>query len=43
MKTVLVVGSNSFSGASFVDYLLSKNVKIIGTSRSIEPNQAFLP
>lgn len=40
---ILVVGSNSFSGASFVDYLLDEGFEVIGTSRSPEPNRAFLP
>jgi dTDP-glucose 4,6-dehydratase len=39
----LVVGSNSFSGASFVDYLLEKGYPVLGTSRSPEPHPAFLP
>jgi dTDP-glucose 4,6-dehydratase len=43
MSPVLVVGSNSFSGASFVDYLLEQGQKVIGTSRSKEPNDAMLP
>lgn len=43
MDTVLVVGSNSFSGASFVDFALSQGVRVIGTSRSPEPISAFLP
>jgi len=43
MQTVLVVGSNSFSGASFVDYLLGLGVSVIGTSRSQQPIPAFLP
>jgi len=43
MDTVLVVGSNSFSGASFADYALSQGVRVIGTSRSAEPIDAFLP
>jgi dTDP-glucose 4,6-dehydratase len=43
MSAVLVVGSNSFSGASFVDYLLNQGVKVIGTSRSKEPNDIMLP
>lgn len=42
-KPVLVVGSNSFSGSSFIDYLLGLDVEVIGTSRSIEPVSAFLP
>ena len=43
MSPVVVVGSNSFSGASFVDYLLNQGQKVIGTSRSKEPNDAMLP
>jgi len=43
MSPVLVIGSNSFSGASFVDYLLEQGQKLIGTSRSKEPNDAMLP
>ncbi len=39
----LVIGSNSFSGASFVDYLLQQGVETIGTSRSVEAHRAFLP
>ena len=39
----LVIGSNSFSGASFVDYLLEQGAQVIGTSRSPEPHRAFLP
>lgn len=43
MSPILVVGSNSFSGASFVDYLLEQGQKVIGTSRSVEPIDAMLP
>lgn len=39
----LVLGSNSFSGASFCDYLLSEGVEVIGASRSPEPTAALLP
>jgi dTDP-glucose 4,6-dehydratase len=39
----LVIGSNSFSGASFVDYLLEQGLRVIGCSRSPEPHRAFLP
>lgn len=42
-ETCLVVGSNSFSGASFVDYLLEQGHPVIGCSRSPEPHAAFLP
>jgi len=43
METVFVIGSNSFSGASFVDFALQKGVRVIGTSRSAEPIDAMLP
>lgn len=43
MDTVFVVGSNSFSGASFVDFALSQGARVIGTSRSPEPIPALLP
>lgn len=39
----LVIGSNAFSGASFVDYLLRQGVEVLGVSRSPEPHPAFLP
>ena len=42
-QTCVVIGSNSFSGACFVDHLLQQGYDVIGSSRSIEPNQAFLP
>ena len=43
METVFVIGSNSFSGANFVDFALKKGVQVIGTSRSVEPIDALLP
>jgi dTDP-glucose 4,6-dehydratase len=43
MDTIIVVGSNSFSGATFVDFALGQGARVIGTSRSLEPNDAFLP
>ena len=33
---VLVIGSNSFAGSNFVNFLLSKDYKVIGLSRSQE-------
>jgi len=42
-ESIVVIGSNSFSGASFVRYCLCKGAKVIGISRSAEPNAAFLP
>lgn len=38
-----VIGSNSFTGASFVDFLLARGDEVIGTSRSAELHPAFLP
>ena len=43
MKKICVIGSNSFSGASFVDFCLKQNTSITGISRSAEPIEAFLP
>ena len=39
----LVIGSNSFSGSSFIAHLLSKKYDVVGISRSKEPNNIFLP
>ena len=39
----IVIGSNSFSGASFIRFLLVNGHEVIGVSRSQEPNVAFLP
>jgi len=43
MKKILVIGSNSFSGATFSAHALKQGARVWGTSRSPEPNQAFLP
>jgi len=43
MKKVFVVGSNSFSGATFVDYALQQGAQVAGLSRSAEPVDAMLP
>lgn len=44
MKTVTVIGSNSFSGADFVDLLLREtDYHVVGVSRSEEKNRIFLP
>jgi dTDP-glucose 4,6-dehydratase len=42
-EKIIVMGSNSFSGASFVDYLLGEGIETIGISRSPEPHAVFLP
>jgi dTDP-glucose 4,6-dehydratase len=39
----LVLGSNSFSGATFVQTLLERGESVLGVSRSPEPHEAFLP
>jgi dTDP-glucose 4,6-dehydratase len=44
MRTkVLVLGSNSFSGANFVNYALNSDCSVLGISRSQQPNDVFLP
>jgi dTDP-glucose 4,6-dehydratase len=42
-EKVVVLGSNSFSGANFADYCLGEKLEVIGISRSAEPHEAFLP
>ena len=42
MSKFLILGSNSFSGSNFIDYILKKKHKVIGVSRSKEINSAFL-
>lgn len=39
----MVIGSNSFSGSNFVDFILKKRRKVVGISRSDEPGDVFLP
>lgn len=39
----LILGANSFSGASFVRHLRKKNCTVIATSRSKQPDHAFVP
>lgn len=41
--TFLVIGSNSFSGATFVSHLLNDGCNVYGASRSSEPHDVFLP
>jgi dTDP-glucose 4,6-dehydratase len=40
-QPILVLGSNSFSATSFVDYLLSESYKVIGIGRSDEVSPVF--
>ena len=44
IKKVVVIGSNSFTGSHFVNYVLNNtSVEVIGISRSQESNSLFLP
>ncbi len=43
LEKIFVIGSNSFTGASFVEYALARGHEVIGSSRSDEPSRAFLP
>lgn len=40
---IVVIGSNSFSGASFVSHCLHEGWEVLGTSRSTEAHPVFLP
>jgi len=42
-EKAVVLGSNSFSGSHFVDYLLDEGLAVLGLSRSSEPSRVFLP
>lgn len=42
-KKFLIIGSNSFSGAQFVKYLLNNECEVIGVSRSAELDIVYLP
>ena len=42
-KRFLVIGSNSFSGAYFVKYVLDGGDEVLGVSRSAEPHEVLLP
>jgi len=43
MSEVCVIGSNSFSGASFCASLLKRGVDVLAVSRSAEAHEVFLP
>lgn len=43
MTQVCVIGSNSFSGASFCAHLLARGIDVLALSRSAEPHEVFLP
>ncbi|PTY02888.1 dTDP-glucose 4,6-dehydratase [Opitutaceae bacterium EW11] len=40
---IAIIGSNSFSGASFARYCLEQGLEVLGASRSAEPAACFLP
>jgi len=42
-ETFVVLGSNSFSGATFAAEALADGARVIGISRSPEPDEALLP
>ena len=42
MKKIIVLGSNSFAGSCYIDFLLNKNYKVFGFSRSNEPSKILL-
>lgn len=42
-EKIAVIGSNSFSGASFVRHCLESGLGVLGASRSDEPAGCFLP
>ncbi|NDG48344.1 MAG: NAD-dependent epimerase/dehydratase family protein [Rhodospirillales bacterium] len=43
MSNVLVIGSNSFSGASFCGWLMDRGIDVTGVSRSQPPADVMLP
>jgi len=43
MESILIIGSNSFSGSTFADYALTKGWAVNGLSRSVEAPAPFLP
>lgn len=43
MENILILGSNSFSGATFADFALANDARVIGVSRSKELKPVFLP
>ena len=42
-EKIIVIGSNSFSGASFSAFALDNGFEVIGISRSAQANNVFLP
>ena len=42
IKNIVIIGSNSFSAGSMINYLLSKGFKVFGLSRSKLNKNSFL-
>ena len=42
IKRYLILGSNSFSGASYINFILNKDIKVIGISRQKESGPTML-
>ena len=42
-EKIAIIGSNCFSGASFARHCLAQGLEVLGTSRSEEPADCFLP
>ncbi|MDC3232417.1 GDP-mannose 4,6-dehydratase [Prochlorococcus sp. AH-716-A09] len=42
-NSFFVIGSDSFSGSNFVDYLLKNNFNVTASSRSLDKKKVFLP
>jgi dTDP-glucose 4,6-dehydratase len=43
VSRIAVIGSNSFSGAHFIDHALTQGYEVVGFSRSAETHGVFLP
>ena len=42
MNKILIIGSNSFAGSDFIDFILNKKIKILAVSRSNQINKENL-
>lgn len=42
-ERIFILGSNSFSGAFFVNHCLNQNSQVVGASRSVEPPHVLRP
>ena len=42
MNKILIIGSNSFAGSDFIDFILNKKIKIFAVSRSNQINKENL-